>query len=281
MKAGKCKSKIPISTQGISRSVSGDMIYLERDPDAQLLQRRQRTLSIDRGINAAPRAYKTYEEELADYHGRTGSVDRLAQRGRPRTIRMGTQSAHSQGVRSVPVSLERRHSEAGSRSTSSDSRNVNRVYIDGYLPVTDTRSLKRSSDPAAPIQRSGSAQSSTMPRMSKRPVATGATTVYLASKTSQIPRAPVYNDRHLCAATKTGYGGGYGERYLHTATKTVKSGASNSSLSYCDRSTGSAPAYSDRSKQYDAPKRLKTEACDAGNISLVHLFNPIVRHTLL
>ena len=108
------RSKIPISTAAISRSVSGDMIYLERDSDAQLF--RQRTLSIDRGINAAvPRCgivYKTYEEELQDYHGRTGSVDRLAQRGRPRTIRMGTQVG-----RSVPVSLERRHSEAGSRST--------------------------------------------------------------------------------------------------------------------------------------------------------------------
>jgi hypothetical protein len=119
----------------MARSMSGDMdhmIYLERDmpADARLMFR-ERTRSIDRGLaqhqNQHPHhhhhqrmAYKTYEEELADYHGRTGSVDRLASsgthRGRPRTIRMGTQS-HQVG-RSVPASLERRHNEDRSASSS-------------------------------------------------------------------------------------------------------------------------------------------------------------------
>ena len=172
-------SRIPLPVNHnnmLARSMSGDMdhmIYLERDmPDARLMFR-ERTRSIDRGLaqqqqqhpQSQRMTYKTYEEELADYHGRTGSVDRLAstQRGRPRTIRMGTQS---QVGRSVPASLERRHSEvdrsssrrreSGDSSNSSGTRqqssrrgssstvditndppvpksrnNVNRVYIDG------------------------------------------------------------------------------------------------------------------------------------------------------
>lgn len=168
-------SRIPLPINpNMARSMSGDMdhmIYLERDmPDSRLMFR-ERTRSIDRGLAQQQQhphqrmTYKTYEEELADYHGRTGSVDRLAstQRGRPRTIRMGTQS---QVGRSVPASLERRHSEvdrsssrrreSGDSSNSSGTRphssrrgssstvdinndppsnkprnNINRVYIDG------------------------------------------------------------------------------------------------------------------------------------------------------
>lgn len=138
---------VPMNPHSLARSASGDMdhmIYLERD-----VPLRERTRSIDRGLaqqlhhhhhhhhnhhqqqqqqqqHSQRIAYKTYEEELADYHGRTGSVDRLSQqqRGRPRTnIRMGTQV----GGRSVPVSLERRHSEVGTsasveRRSSSSSR---------------------------------------------------------------------------------------------------------------------------------------------------------------
>ena len=134
----KTSSRIPLPVNpNMARSMSGDMdhmIYLERDlPDSHRLVFRERTRSIDRGLaqhqHSHPHhrmAYKTYEEELADYHGRTGSVDRLAstQRGRPRTIRMGTQS---QVGRSVPASLERRHSEvdrsSSRRRESGDSSN--------------------------------------------------------------------------------------------------------------------------------------------------------------
>lgn len=133
-------SRIPVPMpNSLARSASSDMdhmIYLERD-----LPLRERTRSIDRGLTQQYQynypqqqqsqkhrvGYKTYEEELADYQGRTGSVDRLAHqhRGRPRTnIRMGTQVGN--GGRSVPVSLERRHSEVGSssaeRSASTSSR---------------------------------------------------------------------------------------------------------------------------------------------------------------
>lgn len=176
-RGGRKATRIPLPvSSSMARSASSDMdhmIYLERDlPDVML---RERTRSIDR--LAAPSAgnriaYKTYEEELADYHGRTGSVDRLAVTRRPRTtIRMGTQSTAG---RSVPVSLERRHSEisvdrsASRRRESGDSsgnsssgrqhgsaasrrgsvadvsdvkaaptrsaNNVNRVYIDGSGP---------------------------------------------------------------------------------------------------------------------------------------------------
>lgn len=192
LRSSRKTSRIPLPhnpmANPMARSMSGDMdhmIYLERDmpADARLMFR-ERTRSIDRGLaqhhhhNQQPHhphhpriAYKTYEEELADYHGRTGSVDRLASgghRGRPRTIRMGTQS-HQVG-RSVPASLERRHNEdrsssrrrpesgdssnsSGTRQQSSSRRgssstadvsndsaggksasrsnNVNRVYIDG------------------------------------------------------------------------------------------------------------------------------------------------------
>ncbi|XP_046438742.1 uncharacterized protein LOC124190211 isoform X4 [Daphnia pulex] len=139
LRSSRKTSRIPLPVNPMAnpmaRSMSGDMdhmIYLERDmpADARLMFR-ERTRSIDRGLaqhqNQHPHhhhhqrmAYKTYEEELADYHGRTGSVDRLASsgthRGRPRTIRMGTQS-HQVG-RSVPASLERRHNEDRSASSS-------------------------------------------------------------------------------------------------------------------------------------------------------------------
>lgn len=139
LRSSRKTSRIPLPHNPMSnpmaRSMSGDMdhmIYLERDmpADARVMFR-ERTRSIDRGLaqhhhNQHPHhqhhpriAYKTYEEELADYHGRTGSVDRLASgshRGRPRTIRMGTQS-HQVG-RSVPASLERRHNEDRSASSS-------------------------------------------------------------------------------------------------------------------------------------------------------------------
>ena len=115
-----------MSQRSVVSSEMDHMIYLERDVPLM----RERTRSIDRGLAGHPPAqqrptYKTYEEELADYHGRTGSVDRLASRSnggglnnqqrasRPRTnIRMGTQVG-----RSVPVSLERRNSEVASSST--------------------------------------------------------------------------------------------------------------------------------------------------------------------
>ena len=127
------RSKIPVMQPAIPRSVSGDMIYLERDSSDVL---RERTLSIDRGINSSAGKtqpsdrilYKTYEEELRDYQGRTGSVDRMANRGRPRTIRMGTLS---HAGKSVPTSLERRHSEVGSRERRRDA-----AHDDSALTVT-------------------------------------------------------------------------------------------------------------------------------------------------
>ena len=157
------RSKIPVMQMPtIPRSVSGDMIYLERESSDVL---RERTLSIDRGIGGSASKgqgdrmlYKTYEEELRDYQGRTGSVDRLANRGRPRTaIRMGTLS---HAGKSVPSSLERRHSEVGSRERRRDSRDDS-VTSSGHASRgnrrgsgSDTNSMDRQLSAADPAEYS-------------------------------------------------------------------------------------------------------------------------------
>ena len=164
--SSRTTSRIPIasgSTAGstllMARSMSGDMdhmIYLDRDMQVPPLSMRERTRSIDRGLAQQQQQqppppssshggnkrqqFKTYEEELADYHGRTGSVDRLAtaagqqqynslqhqqKRGRQRNnIRMGiglSQVQQQLGLTGLDrrVSLERRHSEVGLNTSSS------------------------------------------------------------------------------------------------------------------------------------------------------------------
>lgn len=127
----------------MARSMSGDMdhmIYLDRDMQVPPLTMRERTRSIDHGLQQQSASsgngskqrqqFKTYEEELADYHGRTGSVDRLAaqqqKRGRQRNnIRMGIGMGISHQVQPTQqsndnrrVSLERRHSEVGLNTSS-------------------------------------------------------------------------------------------------------------------------------------------------------------------
>jgi len=132
--------------------------------------------------------------------------------------------------------------------------NINRVYIDGgsaderiRVTMTDTRSLKR---PTGSISNTGS-ESSTMPRMSKRPVATpvnpGTTTVYLSNKNSKA----------------SGYRMPSSENGEHYTPHTAPEGAAFQKV---------------------APKRMKTETgydSSGGKISLVHFFNPAIRHTLL
>lgn len=172
LRSSRKTSRIPLPVNPMAnpmaRSMSGDMdhmIYLERDmpADARLMFR-ERTRSIDRGLaqhqNQHPHhhhsrmAYKTYEEELADYHGRTGSVDRLAtagtNRGRPRTIRMGTQS-HQVG-RSVPASLERRHNE--DRSASSSRRRPESGDSSNSSGTRQQSSSRRGSNSTADISNS-------------------------------------------------------------------------------------------------------------------------------
>jgi len=165
--SSRTTSRIPIasgSTAGstllMARSMSGDMdhmIYLDRDMQVPPLSMRERTRSIDRGLaqqqqqqpppappsshgGSKRQQFKTYEEELADYHGRTGSVDRLAtangqqqynslqhqqKRGRQRNnLRMGiglSQVQQQLGLTGSDrrVSLERRHSEVGLNTSSS------------------------------------------------------------------------------------------------------------------------------------------------------------------
>lgn len=185
-------SRIPSGAAGpsqLSRSMSqrsmssemDHMIYLERDVPLM----RERTRSIDRGLAGGhqpgphhhqPRAtYKTYEEELADYHGRTGSVDRLAsssahhqqhQRGRTRTnIRMGTQVG-----RSVPVSLERRDSELGMSSsverTSSSSSRRNKQMAEDSSSSSNSGGRMRRGSSSVEISQSSSNEPSSAVRSS-------------------------------------------------------------------------------------------------------------------
>ena len=138
--------------------------------------------------------------------------------------------------------------------------NINRVYIDGgsaderiRVTMTDTRSLKR---PTGNTSNSGSESSSTtMPRMSKRPVAAplnpGTTTVYLGNNKS--------------GKTPSSY----------------RVPSSGSGEHYAPHGTGSSDG---AAFQKVAPKRMKTETgydSTGGKISLVHLLSPAIRHTLL
>lgn len=132
--------------------------------------------------------------------------------------------------------------------------NVNRVYIDGgsaderiRVTMTDTRSLKRST---GNVSNSGS-ETSTLPRMSKRPVTApvnpGTTTVYLGNKSSKT----------------SGY-------------RTSSSGHSDH---YTTHATSDGTAFPKA-----PPKRIKTETgydSSGGKILLAHLFNSAIRHTLL